>query len=274
MTIRSKINAAVNIILGPSFRRAVARQKSRTRERELRATVHQPDGKERRLPAIHLNGDFERSPLTKALLVAYERAIGGTVDLPAFVRGIEGMSGQRYRDLINTLIGLLPDARYLEVGSWAGSTATAALSGNMLTAVCIDNWSEFGGPRDAFLANTGRVITTAHKFRLIESDFRKVDYGDLGSFNVFLFDGPHSEEDQYDGVVIAAPALDNEFILIVDDWNWRAGRLGTFRAIRDCNWSIEVAIEIRTTLDESHAKVSDSASDWHNGYFIAVVNKR
>lgn len=37
---------------------------------------------------------------------------------------------------------------------------------------------------------------------------------------------------------------------------------------------IEAAIEIRTTLDESHPKVSDSASDWHNGYFIGVIRKR
>lgn len=269
----SKIRSAARSLLGPSIHRFRMDREARAKEQQLRALLGQPDFWKWTLPAIRLNGDFQQSLLTQALFEGYSAAVGGRVKLPESVRGVAGMSGQKYRELINVLIGKLHNARYLEVGSWAGSTATAALWGNALTAVCIDNWSQFGGPREAFLENTARVMTSAHTFRLIESDFRDVDYSDLGSFNVYLFDGPHHEQDQYDGITIAAPALDDEFILIVDDWNWRASRIGTFRAVRDSGWLIKASLEIRTTRNESHPKVSDAASEWHNGYLLAVVRK-
>jgi hypothetical protein len=40
------------------------------------------------------------------------------------------MSGQKYRSVINQLVGSISDARYLEIGSWAGLTAATALYGN------------------------------------------------------------------------------------------------------------------------------------------------
>ena len=203
----------------------------------------------------------------------FDLAARRAVALPNAVREIEGMSGQRYRDLINALIESLAEPRYLEVGSWAGSTAAAALHANRVTAVCIDNWSQFGGPREQFFDNTRMVLTDDHDFRFIEADFRRVDYHAIGTFNVFLFDGPHTERDQYDGVVLADPALAEDFILIVDDWNWRAVRIGTMRAIADRNWTVEAAIEIRTTMDESHPLIQGKTSDWHNGYFLAAIRK-
>jgi hypothetical protein len=183
------------------------------------------------------------------------------------------MSGQKYRTFINNFVGSHPDARYLEIGSWQGSTAAAALNGNSVKALCIDNWSQFGGPKSAFLANIERVRSQSPDvdFRFIENDFRRVDYTSLGRFNIFLFDGPHEELDQYDGIMVARPALEKSFVLIVDDWNWRQVRVGTFRAIRDAGYSIASSIEIRTTQDNTHAPVHGKNSDWHNGYFIAVL---
>jgi len=111
-------------------------------------------------------------------------------------------------------------------------------------------------------------------FRFIEGDFRRTDFNSIGRFNIYLFDGPHQEQDQYDGIIMATPALDRRVILIVDDWNWAASRLGTFRAIRAAGYSITCSVEIRTTLDNLHAANYGKASDWHNGYFFAVLTKR
>jgi hypothetical protein len=200
--------------------------------------------------------------------------MAGTGGPPEFVRAIEGMSGQKYRTFINSLVSTYPDARYLEIGSWQGSTAAAALYGNSAKALCIDNWSQFGGPRSAFLSNMERTQAESPslEFRFIESDFRRVDYSSLGSFNIFFFDGPHKEHDQYDGIMLAQPALQKKFVLIIDDWNWREVRLGTFRAIHDADYSIKCSIEIRTTQDQSTASVTGKDSDWHNGYFIAILS--
>ncbi len=225
------------------------------------------------LPCISFRGNFSALPASVLLKQSLDRAVANIGGPPDFVRAIDGLSGQKYRTFINNFVGSHPDARYLEIGSWKGSTAAAALYGNSVKALCIDNWSQFGGPKSAFLANIERVRSQspAVDFRFIENDFRSVDYTSLGRFNIFLFDGPHEERDQYDGIMVARPALEKSFVLIVDDWNWRQVRLGTFRAIRDAGYSIASSIEIRTTQDNTHPPVFGKNSDWHNGYFIAVL---
>ena len=273
-SVRRIVRATARIVLGARLSDRAADMLARLRERRLRAATGQPNGNvaPMDLPAIDRRGDFTQSPLTMALQQA-SRIAAGETRLPAALRDVPGMSGRKYRALINSLIDGLPDARYLEIGSWAGSTATAALYRNRVAAVCIDNWSQFGGPRDDFRRNTGRALDEHNSLRLVEADFRRVDYRSLGSFNVFLFDGPHGEADQYDGLALADPALDRHFILIVDDWNWRAVRIGTFRAMRDRGWTVAAAIEIRSTLDNTQPASNGAASDWHNGYFIAAIDK-
>lgn len=225
-------------------------------------------------PVIMRSGDFTSSPLGIALANAFDKALTGVGGPTENVRRIPGMSGQKYRTFINALINSLPDARYLEVGSWAGSTAASAIEGNRLRAVCIDNWSQFGGPKDEFIANLESVLGPDVDFTFIESDFRKVDFSRVGHFNVYLFDGPHNEPDQYDGIIMALPALDDYFVLIVDDWNWVAPRIGTFRAIRDAGVDLVCSVEIRITTDNSHSPVGGETTDWHNGYFFAVLKRR
>ena len=107
----------------------------------------------------------------------------------------------------------------------------------------------------------------------MECDFRSVDYGSIGQFNIYLFDGPHEEVDRYDGIVLAQSALTGTFVLIVDDWNFLQVRVGTFRALAESQCQLVCSIGVRTTLDGSHASVTGKQSDWHNGYFIAVVQK-
>ena len=93
-------------------------------------------------------------------------------------------------------------------------------------------------------------------------------------FNIYLFDGPHGEQDQYDGIILAQAALSNPHIVIVDDWNYPQVRRGTLRGLIDINCQLKTTIEIRTTFDGSHADPCRQNSDWHNGYFIAEVLRR
>ncbi len=161
-------------------------------------------------------------------------------------------------------------ARYLEIGSWKGSTVITALFGNTCKALCIDNWSDFGGPKYEFLQNL-QDFQIEDRVEFIEEDFRNVDYCNIGSFDIFFYDGPHEEIDHYDGILIPQPAMKQEYFLIVDDWNWLQVRIGTIRALSDSNSTIQFAIEILTTQDDTHT--ARSRSDWHNGCFLAVVKK-
>ena len=139
----------------------------------------------------------------------FATAISKPSPLPAEISGIRGMSGQKYRSFINHLVGSTLQPRYLEIGSWAGSTAAAALYGNRVQALCIDNWSQFGGSSAEFFESMNKVVSKDIEFKFIEKDFRTVDYSQLGDvFNIYMFDGPHKEDDQYDGLVLVQAALD------------------------------------------------------------------
>jgi hypothetical protein len=213
------------------------------------------------------------NPLVVKVADALQRAIANDGKLPPEVLGVQGMSGRKYRLFINNLIGSIEDARYLEVGVWMGSTLCSAIHGNKVRAVAIDNWSQFGGPVSQFLMNLSRFKTADARVSFLESDFRAVDFGSLGRFNVYLFDGPHQLQDQRDGISFALPALDDHCVLIVDDWNWEQVRQGTTLAIREAGLTVDYMAEIRTTLDNTHAPVAGPESDWHNGYFVAAVSK-
>ncbi len=224
-------------------------------------------------PRIITTPKTSDSPLVTYVDKAFYQALDGSGNIDPAVLAIDGMSGRKYRLLINNLIAAVPDARYLEIGTWAGSTLCSAINKNQVRAVAIDNWSEFGGPKAQFLGNLERFKTPGADVTFIENDFRQVDYTSLGRFNVYMFDGPHTAADQYDGISLPLPALENEFILVVDDWNHAPAREGTLKALTALNLTVLHGIAIRTTLDGSHPNLARQASDWHNGYFIAVISK-
>ena len=165
------------------------------------------------------------------LALKVEEALNATIatsdsDFTSGFYSIEGMSGRKYRYFINTLVHAVDQPRYLEIGSWAGSTLCAAIHGNDVDAIAIDNWSEFGGPKQVFADNVALYKTPQAKVQFIEADFRHVDYRRIASRNIYLYDGPHDEQDQHDGLRMALECLDRQFVFIVDDWNWNRVRSG------------------------------------------------
>jgi hypothetical protein len=204
---------------------------------------------------------------------AFANAWADISNLDPDILSMPGMSGRKYRRFINNLVSGLPEASYLEVGAWAGSTLCSAINRNRVRAVAIDDWSQFGGAKEAFLTNVARFKTEAVELKLIEQDFRTVDFASLGRHCVYLFDGPHDFDDHYDGVALARPALLPCFVLIVDDWNWLKVREGTAKSLQALGMSVLYSVEVRTTTDDSHPSVGREASNWHNGYFIGVIQQ-
>ncbi len=222
---------------------------------------------------VTYHGNSFSDEMTLVLKLAFERAMRAESLITPECLQINGMSGVRYRMFINNLIRLLIKPRYLEVGTWAGSTACAAMDRNILDLLCIDNWSLFGGPKIEFFENVKRFKSNETRFDFIEEDFRAANLSAFERFNVYLFDGPHEERDQYDGLKLYETALENNLIFIVDDWNWDYVRAGTLKAIRDTGLRIDFSIEVRTTLNNEHAAVHGQNGDWHNGYFMSKLSR-
>jgi len=223
--------------------------------------------------SITLTGEWNTSE-AEILSTAWLDALAINHKLPDWIRYMDGMSGKKYRYFINNLVAATPDARYLEIGSHAGSTACSALYGNKLRATCIDNWSEFGGPKDQFMSNIEQVLTDDIDFQFIEKDFRAVDYGSIGKYNIYMFDGPHLQQDQYDGIDLVKDALDDLYVLIVDDYNWSIIRNGTEAALDHVGHKVIAQIEVLTYIGDGHPVISHQYSDWHDGYLIALVSKK
>lgn len=82
-------------------------------------------------------------------------------------------------------------------------------------------------------------------------------------------------EDRLTRVASRLPALDLEFIFIVDDWNWQGVREGSREAIKALGAEIIYCAEIFSTEGGIHpgqvGLPTDQNSDWHNGYFIGVL---
>ena len=177
--------------------------------------------------SILQEGDFDRNSYSKIIRIALFRSLAINTKLPDWIKFMPGMSGKKYRYFINNLVSMINKPKYLEIGSWSGSTACSAIYDNELTVLCIDNWSQFNendnehksygvtNPKEAFESNIKKVISKKTNFKFIEDDFRKVDYTKIGKYNIYLFDGPHEEKDQYDAIAMVKPALEEIFILII-----------------------------------------------------------
>ena len=141
----------------------------------------------------------------------------------------------------------------------------AFLCNNKLTCLCIDNWSEFGGPKEEFLQNFNKYKGT-NDAQFLERNCWNIETSSIGRFNIYMYDGDHSEQSQYDALVRYYQALDDEFIFLVDDWNFNDVKVGTLRAMVDLKLNILFEKQINTESD-------DPNNDWHNGIGIFVLEK-
>jgi hypothetical protein len=184
---------------------------------------------------------------------------------------MEGMSGTKTRHFYNNLLNT-EDARYLEIGTWKGSSVCSAMCGNKAKVVCIDNWSEFGGPKSEFLVNF-KKFKGENEAIFIENDCYKVNVSALPKFNIYMYDGNHTNESHYKALLHYYSCLDDIFIFIVDDWNWKDVRDGTINSIRKLNLKVLYEKEIRLTWDNSVTPEPDLSKTWWNGIYVAILQK-
>jgi hypothetical protein len=164
---------------------------------------------------------------------------------------VDGMSGNKTRHLYNNMCSM-PDARYLEIGTYKGSTLISSLYKNdHAVGYGVDNWSEFGGCGELW-DNLKRNLPD-HSPVIIDKDCWTVTAEDLPiTFNVFLYDGAHSYESQKRGITYFTPFLADEAIVMVDDWmcDWVGVKRGTMDGIAEAGlevvWSKEIPL-VNTT---------------------------
>jgi hypothetical protein len=183
-----------------------------------------------------------------------------------------GMTGTLTRHFYNNILNI-DDARYLEIGTWAGSSVCSAMCGNKAKVVCIDNWSQYDGPKETFLKNFEQ-FKGENDAQFIESDCFTLDTSTLPKFNIYMYDGNHSHDSHYRALSHFYNCLDDTFIYIVDDWNWQDVRNGTKNAIEAMKLSVLYDKEIRLTWNEDHTPMDVAAKTWWNGIYVAILQKQ
>ncbi len=156
---------------------------------------------------------------------------------------LRGMSTFKVRHFLNNVCEL-EDLKYLEIGTWQGSTLCSALYGNEGEFYAIDHFV-----KDYNRSDDGRLIKDLLFENLNRFDLQdKVSFFDADSFkfdlsniehkiNVYFYDGAHNDWAQRDALLYYKPVLADEFIYIVDDWRDcgegkdTGATIGTFEAI-------------------------------------------
>lgn len=196
-------------------------------------------------------------------------AYAGKSKLTQDILNLPGMSSGKVRHFLNNICSL-PQANYLEIGVWKGSTFISALYGNTHTlndCIAIDNFSEFGAPKVDFLNNTHSFLPQ-NSFKFLDQDCFTVHSRTIfqDAVTIYFYDGNHTAESQETAFTYYDNILADTFIAIVDDWNHPPVEVGTRKAFAQLNYTIlfEQALP---------ASYNGDTANWWNGLYVAVIQK-
>ena len=183
-----------------------------------------------------------------------------------------GYSGTKTRHFYNNICSL-PNANYLEIGTWYGSSSISAIYKNNIHATFIDNWSEFNGNKDILIGalNLYKGDSTC---TLIEGNSTTLNTSSLPMFDIYLYDGGHTYHEHYTAITRYMNKLKNNCIIMIDDWNWDVVRSATMQAFADMNVKFLFSKEI-ILPEEERAGMPDhlGKNTWWNGIGIFVIDK-
>ena len=197
------------------------------------------------------------------------RAFQNNSSLPEHVLRMEGMSGRKTRHLYNNIVSL-KNKTYAEVGTYKGSSFISAMYNNKDTfGICIDNWSEFNGPRDECITNINRELSNAN-YKIIDKDCWSITKNDLGQLiDIYLYDGPHNYKDQKNAITYYRDFFNKYVIIMVDDWTCDHVdvKRGTMDGLKEANLIVHWSYEIGLVNTNTHHRGGDTF--WNGcGIFI------
>ncbi len=174
---------------------------------------------------------------------------------------IPRMSTLAMGTLLRECVAQMPaGSAYVNIGVWHGFSILAGMAGNAdRRCIGVDNFSEFGGPRDAFLARFKCRASPHHSF--YEMDYR--DYFSSvhrGPIGCYFYDGSHTYEDQLEGLQAAEPFFVAGTLVLIDDTNWEAPRNAMEEFLRTSLRRYERILDIRTARNNHPT--------WWNGLIV------
>ena len=173
------------------------------------------------------------------------------------------MSGMRALHLYSNLSYYIKNPRYLEIGSWNGSSICSVLNNNEnLKVLCIDNWDVVGGKED-FIRNI-EEFKGVNEIEYLDIDYLNNVPANNSKFNIYVYNGDYLKDSNYKALVLYYNYLDNIFIYIKNDWNEEYVRDETNEAIIKLNLKV---------LYKKEIIIEKSIKTWRNGICIFILEK-
>ncbi len=146
--------------------------------------------------------------------------------LPASVIDAPGYGSKRISKFLNALCASIPGCRYLEFGTFAGRSLSAAAYGNAGSYRGVDNGAGVGNvpglghmfpnPQDGRVAlEKALALCAGSDVAVVTSDFRA--FKPESAYDVFFYDADHRYEPTRDGIAMVLPSL-TPGVLVVDDY--------------------------------------------------------
>src|SRR5262245_39807155 len=141
---------------------------------------------------------------------------------------IPRMSTYALGALVDKAVSAMPaGTAFVNVGVWHGFTFLSGIVNNPgRRCVAIDNFSQFGGPKDEFLSRFNTRKSDTHEFHEMDYEdyFRSKHQGPIGCY---IYDGEHSYRNQFCGLELAEPFFVYRCVILVDDTNDEEPRQAT-----------------------------------------------
>jgi len=193
-----------------------------------------------------------------------ENALKEKSKLTKDILAIDGMSSRFNRHLLNNLGAEFDRFNYLEIGVHKGSTYVSSLyKNNVINSWAIDDWSQFQDQTKYFIDNCNKFNIPVN---FISSNCFTVDTKEIRDINFYFYDGNHWTDETKKGLTYFYDSFVDEFLYVVDDFEWLDVQLGVKIGIKECNLKIKY---------ENHLEsdVMNNEEGWWNGLGIYVLQK-
>jgi len=192
--------------------------------------------------------------------------------LPKEILTMGGPSGIKTRHFLNNLVQM-NSAKYLEIGVGGGGLTIAAMYNNTAKIFCVDNWLDGGEVTKTAFMEQYKKYKGNNYTKLIEQNYKDIETVKLSKFNILLYDATLDYNDIYATLPKFINNMDDVFVYIVDDVNWRYIQRAAEKSIKDLNLTVLYEKEILLTDNETHTPMELAKKSWWNGLYVVVLKK-
>lgn len=197
-------------------------------------------------------------------------ALAGKSNLDESILSIRGFSTPTMRHLFNNICNI-KEGNYLEVGLYCGATFCSSFNKDTVS-IGVEDFSQGFGVNsvqeelEKNVKNNWSVAKDVHLFN-VDCFNGKLNY--QFQFDIYFYDGEHSEESQAKALPHFIDSMADRFLFIVDDTNWESVKQGTTKGFEQ--------LEDKINLEMCWVLKGEKQQDdpvWHNGMAIFLISKK